>query len=591
MTIRVERLSVYADRGRSTAILDNVACSVEPRSLTLLIGQSGAGKTTLLRALAGLLEPDAGGISYDGEPLWRQRRVSRAIMLRYAAAFQFTEHQLFARTVQGEFDYSLRPYKLPSAERLRRVRTALAGQRLDERCLTEPPLAMSGGQKRRVALATVMAAETEWLLLDEPSAGLDAQSLDRFRQELTDWKSRCGIVLATHDLDAFLPMADRVLIMRGGTLAVDASPAELAADPALLTRHGIGLTGALELAAALRQADVPLPAAAALSPRQLAEAISGSLRADNGRRSEDALHSDEALHSSDEPASERGQQQPSTQQTPLSGRQQAPSAQHTPPPERAPTNTGRVYALDVKLKWLLYMLLSTGIVIQRTWEGAAASLIVVLLLAPLLVKDDFRKMVRLSKPLLLLILVAAVLSGVRLHLGQGLPWSEMFGFSLESAAETIRRLGILLEVTIVSLVFTLSTGTTAMKQGLEVLLRPLRRVGVRTEMLALAASLVLRFIPLILEEAERFAAIAKARGKRASRRNSIHARDLPAFVIPLMTALFQAVEELIVAIELKSYMDKATRPLPDLYVRKPDRRMAAAGALLFAGLVAVKIFV
>jgi energy-coupling factor transport system permease/ATP-binding protein len=528
MPIEVRELTVYADHGHSKAILKDISCSIPDRSITLIIGKAGSGKTTLLRALAGLPEFAQGQIYYDGLPLKNGRRTDRALLLRSSIAFQFPEHQLFARNLQEEFDYSLKPYRLPFPEKLRKVSRALAVQGLPDSYLSMSPFILSGGQKRRAALATIMAAEAPWLLLDEPSAGLDAKSLNKLKQELVQWKETRSIVLVTHDVDTFLPIADRVIIMQDGRIEADLSPSELSANPDVLRIAEVGMTEAMELGEMLRHAGVHPMTTGILSPEQLAASISEAIQGAASLRPSQP----EAAKEDDFKAARSGE----------------PEASDI-------SSTGILYRMDVKLKWLIYMAASLIIVLQKQWIGTTSALFLSIIgVVVLLVPEDRLRLVNMSKPLLTLTALAVALSGIQVSFEQGLEWLDRFGFSIQAAQETLMRLLTLFIITILGLMFTLTTSTSGMKQGLELLLRPLKHIGAPVEMLALAASLVLRFIPMVLEETERFAAIAKARGKRTTRRGRIDIRDIPTFVIPLLVALFQAVEELILAMELKGFI-------------------------------------
>ncbi|ALS22420.1 ATP-binding cassette domain-containing protein [Paenibacillus naphthalenovorans] len=553
MPIKVSGLTVFTDHGRTGTILNNIHCTVQDRTMTLVIGKAGSGKSTLLRSLAGLTENIEGNVFYDDLPLWKQGRIDRQLLLRSVLAFQFPEHQLFARTVQGEFDYSLRAYRLPKPEKLRRTAAAMEGQRLPASYLSLSPFILSGGQKRRVALATIMAPETPWLLLDEPSAGLDGSSLARLKEELAQWKRRRGIVLATHDLDAFLPIADRVLLMEHGQVVADLTPKELYTNPQLLVQTGIGLTDAMKVAESLREAGLPIPSGA-LTPQQVAGTLAREIC---GMPQQPQVRS--------------------TQNTPPTGYQPAqPRSQAADRPVKS-----FIYSMDAKLKWMIYMLISVGIILQQQWKGLWVALLFAALCLSLLLPEDRRKLKRMSKPLLWFMAIAVLTSGIQISFGQGIPWTDRLGFSVESARETLRRLFTFFEITLIGLVFTLSTSTSHMKQGLEIALRPLKRIKAPTEMLALAASLVLRFIPLIIEETERFAMIAKARGKRTSRRGPIGMREIPVFVIPLLISLFQAVEELILAMEMKGYMTGSPQHVPAVKAEGRWDKMAVLISTIF----------
>jgi energy-coupling factor transport system permease/ATP-binding protein len=524
MPIHIDNLSIPGD-GRKQ-LLDRITATLPDQSITLVIGRAGSGKTTLLRALAGLTEPANGTIRYGDRLLWSNGRVNRELLLESSAAFQFPEHQLFARTVQGELDYSLRPYRLPKPQRLQRSIEALEGQSLPASALSRSPFLLSGGQKRRVALASVTAPGTPWLLLDEPTAGLDASSLKRLKEQLVRWKQTRSILIATHDFEAFLPIADRVLVIAQGTLAADLTPLELAAQPDVLIRNGVGLPESMKVIEELQRAGLTIPSVlAASSAEELAATLIGIARTERPTPNVTKLTAPEAKVTH-----------------PIASSQNKPLL-------RRPF----IYRLDVKWKWLIYSALSLTVILQKQWLGLGIGLTLAAFCLALLTPPDIRRLLRMSKPLLVLIVVAVLFSGLHVHFEQGPHLLERFSFTIDTALETLRKLLILFSITVFGLVFTLSTSTSAMKYGLSLLLRPFKRIGVPTELLALAASLVLRFIPLIMEEAERFALISKARGKRTSRRGQIHLRDIPVFVIPLLIALFQAVEELILAMELKGY--------------------------------------
>ncbi|MFD2611705.1 ATP-binding cassette domain-containing protein [Paenibacillus gansuensis] len=557
MPITIRNLTVYGEDAKAEPVLKDISCSLPKESLTLIIGKSGSGKSTLLRTLGGLVPPGSGELLYDGEPLWRKNRVSRPLLLQSAVAFQFPEHQLFAPTLQREFDYSLKPYRLPKPERLRRTDAAMHSQRLPVSLLDASPFTLSGGQKRRAALAALMAAEAPWLLLDEPSAGLDAKSLTRLREELSRWKEKRSIVLVTHDIDAFLPLADRVLVLAKGELAADLAPEQLYQHPHLLVDAGVGLTPAMELAGALRQAGCALPEGIP-APAGMAAALARRLQAGAGSR-----------HSPD-PAPGPG---PAVQ--PPASRQEQPA-----PPLHTGSGIGMLYQLDAKLKWLVYMLISLGVLLQSSWTGLAASMLIVPVLLLMLQPADRRKLAQLSRPFLYFMALAVFISGIGFATEASVPRLHRVEFDGSRALGTLRRLSVLFEITLLGLAFTLTTSTSAMKQGLEAALRPLKNLGAPVQMLSLAASLTLRFIPLIVEETDRFATIAKARGKRSFRKNQMPVRDLPVFAIPLLLSLFQSVEELILAMEMKGFGSRQREQLP---VLQTDKRIG--GRALRFGIV------
>lgn len=575
MPIQLTNVTVCRDdEPQAPPILSELSCLLEDRRLTLLVGKTGSGKTTLLRTLAGLAEPSAGSVAYDGIPLWRGGKPDRALLLRSAIAFQFPEHQLFAQTLQREFDYSLRPYRLDEDDRGRRVAAAMAEQRLPPAWLETSPFTLSGGEKRRAALATVTAAETPWLLLDEPTAGLDAAAAAQLKELLALAKSRIGIVLSTHDLDALLPVADRVLVLREGRVAADTTPQALYADPQPLLDAGVGLTGAMETALALRAAGFRA-ACGAVTPERMADAVMEALRVGMAKQAVPPAAGAPA-ETADVADAAGAADEHAAQPEPDSG------SRHKRP-------RGVVYRLDAKVKWGLYMLLAAGVIMQRDWIGTLFGLLLAACCLLPLVPADRAKLLRMSRPLLFFLLLTTVISGLDLH--PGAHSGSIVGFQWPRALETAQHLLDLFAVTVFGIAFALSTSSLDMYQGLHQALFRLR-LHKRLAMLTLAASLLLRFIPLILEEAERFAVIAKARGKRVARRGWLHYRELPVFAIPLLMSLFTTVEELIVAMELKNVTGKTKRLLPQRpasgAVRRANAIALGGGFMLFVLLIVIR---
>lgn len=482
----------------------------------------------MLRALAGLVKIESGSVSYDQIPLWNKGKVNREVLLQNAIAFQSPEHQLFAQTVQGEFDYSLRPYRISLTERTRRTKDALQEMQLSQSILEQSPFELSGGQKRSVALATLLATDSAWLLLDEPSAGLDAMVVARLREQIIGWKRTRSIVMATHDWEFFLPVADRVLLIAEGRLLADVTAEELISTPSLLLQAGVGAPDAIKVSSELQKLGISMPMQL-LSPEQMAAEIIDRWE---------------------------GRNPPAPTVSKSVKEKACTSHRQTVDLAREKGSLKRwVYRVEARLKWLMYMALSILILLQHQWPGMATAIIITLATLLLLRKEHAFQAIKLCKPLLFFVVVAALFAGIRVSLEDGF----MLGFDVNALLITIRRMLPLLAVTLVGFVFTLSTSTTEMKQGLEKALSIFERFRIPTTMLALAASLVLRFIPMILEETERFSLIAAARGKRVVRKGQIRLRDIHVFTIPLLISLFQMVEDLIMAMEIKGFMDKNKR--------------------------------
>lgn len=200
------------------AALKDVSLSVEQGDFVGIIGHTGSGKSTLVQHLNGLLRPTSGQVLLDGRDIWENPKEIRTVRFRVGMVFQYPEHQLFEETVRRDMAFGPRNMGLSEAEIDERVRRAASFVGLREEVLDASPFELSGGQKRRVAIAGVMAMQPEILVLDEPTAGLDPRGremilsqIERYRRE-----SNTTILLVSHSMEDVAHMASKVLVMSGG---------------------------------------------------------------------------------------------------------------------------------------------------------------------------------------------------------------------------------------------------------------------------------------------------------------------------------------------------------------------------------------
>jgi len=202
--------------------LHGVSLETRPGELLGLIGHTGSGKSTLVQHLNGLLRPSQGRVLLDGEDIWADPKAIRRIRFRVGMVFQYPEHQLFEDTVYKDIAFGPRNMGLQEQEISRRVFEAAEWVGLDRALLDKSPFDLSGGEKRRVAIAGVMAMEPEILILDEPTAGLDPQGRERVLQMIKDYQTRRGttVLLVSHSMEDVARVADRVLVMDHGRVAM-----------------------------------------------------------------------------------------------------------------------------------------------------------------------------------------------------------------------------------------------------------------------------------------------------------------------------------------------------------------------------------
>ena len=206
--------------------LKDVSFCVNKGEFIGVIGHTGSGKSTLMQHLNGLLKPTSGQILLDGKDIWTDKATTRESRFRVGLVFQYPEYQLFEETVYKDIAFGPKNMKLSADEIDRRVREAADFVGLTQEQLKASPFDLSGGQKRRVAIAGVIAMEPDVLILDEPTAGLDPEgredilaNINRYRKE-----KHATIMMVSHSMSDVARMADRLLVMSGATLAMDDVP-------------------------------------------------------------------------------------------------------------------------------------------------------------------------------------------------------------------------------------------------------------------------------------------------------------------------------------------------------------------------------
>ncbi len=223
--------------------LDAVDLDIYEGEYLGIIGQTGSGKSTLIQHLNGLLKPTAGRILFEGEDIWSKASLTRRLRFQVGLVFQYPEYQLFEETVYKDIAFGPSNMQLTEAEIDRRVHRAIEFVELSPELLSRSPFELSGGQKRRVAIAGVIAMEPRILVLDEPTAGLDPGSVASLLQNIKDYhkKNRATVVVVTHSMEQIAQMADRLVVFHQGKIPMSGTPRAVFSHGAELMAMGLGV--------------------------------------------------------------------------------------------------------------------------------------------------------------------------------------------------------------------------------------------------------------------------------------------------------------------------------------------------------------
>ena len=240
--------------------LDDVNFYVDRGEFVGIIGHTGSGKSTLMQHMNGLLKPTSGEVLLDGVDIWTDKKTTRQARFRVGLVFQYPEYQLFEETVYKDIAFGPKNMKLSAEEIDRRVREAAGFVGLTEEQLKKSPFDLSGGQKRRVAIAGVIAMEPEVLILDEPTAGLDPVGREEVLANIQDYRKakNATVMMVSHSMSDMARLTDRLLVMNGGRLVMDGTPDEVFRDAQSLLDMGLDVPEVTRVFLKLKQMGLPV---------------------------------------------------------------------------------------------------------------------------------------------------------------------------------------------------------------------------------------------------------------------------------------------------------------------------------------------
>lgn len=266
MTHAIETIGLthYYSKGtvQQVAAINDVNLTIEKGELVGVIGHTGSGKSTLISHFNSLLKPDAGKVLVDGTDIWKDKETLRNTRFKVGLCFQYPEYQLFEETVFKDIAFGPKNMKLSEAEVKERVLRAAEFVGVKPEHLDKSPFDLSGGEKRRVAIAGVMSMEPEVLIFDEPAAGLDPQGRRELIKLIKDYREQTGsaVVVVSHSMEDIASLADKVIVMNNSRIEMQGTVDEVYSRGEELRRIGLNIPEITEIFLRLRARGFDVPA-------------------------------------------------------------------------------------------------------------------------------------------------------------------------------------------------------------------------------------------------------------------------------------------------------------------------------------------
>ena len=264
--LEIQNLShIYSpDTPFEHAALSDVSLTIGRGEFVGLIGHTGSGKSTLVQHMNGLLKPTSGRVLFEGRDIWEDVKFTRQIRFHVGLVFQYPEYQLFEETVYADIAFGPKNMGLSRDEIDARVRRAAGFVGIREETLQKSPFELSGGQKRRVAIAGVIAMEPDVLILDEPTAGLDPAGRESILGNIRDYQAaqHAAVVMVSHSMEEIASNVDRLIVMDKGSAVMNGAPSEVFSHAAELVDMGLNVPCMTQVLLRLRELGADIDASA-----------------------------------------------------------------------------------------------------------------------------------------------------------------------------------------------------------------------------------------------------------------------------------------------------------------------------------------
>lgn len=548
-------------------VLNDISLSIPSGRVTLIAGRSGAGKTTLACLAAGLTKAQSGSVLLGG---------TASVPGEVALAFQNPEQQLFLETVEHELAFAPRNLGCSEDEVARRVSDAASQLEIKE-LLPSDPFCLSGGQARRVALASILTLSPRAVVLDEPTAGLDALARAALHRLVQDIACK-GVpaLVVSHDLEEWLAIADQVILLADGTIAWQGTPAALASDIDAFARAGLEPPESWQLRELLAQAEKR--DSAGVNGATSVEAAAQGQEAGAARGPEGSVAQDSKSTAAQGPMAGAAQEPEGTSAQEPSSHGSEVAAK----PSRKDTAGRGLEGVDARVKVTLLLVATAALFAARApWTLAMWAMLCLLVLRSSGIGG--KAVAHALKPVALLFAFIVCANLVSCDGSADVAIAGSVGISTVGAARAATAVARIIMLVCLALSVATSTTPTKLAHACTSLMRPLGHIGVPIEDVGLVLSMALRFIPVVSEEAGRIRLAQRARGVNFDEGSVLRrVRAWAAVLTPLVVGLFRRADRVAESMDARCYGQRSSGQHRRVPLQPADKLVLLGGLVVMA---------
>lgn len=556
-------------------VLNDISLSIPSGRVTLIAGRSGAGKTTLACLAAGLTKAQSGSVLLGG---------TASVPGEVALAFQNPEQQLFLETVEHELAFAPRNLGCSEDEVARRVSDAASQLEIKE-LLPSDPFCLSGGQARRVALASILTLSPRAVVLDEPTAGLDALARAALHRLVQDLACKgLPVLVVSHDLEEWLAAADQVVLLADGTIAWQGTPGALASDMDAFARAGLEPPESWQLRELLAQAE-----------KRDSAGVNGATSANTATRDQEAgaVQGPEGVEAQEPRATAARDSKSTAAQGPkaavarvLKGAATQEPSSHglgvAAKPSRKDAAGRGLEDVDARVKVTLLLVATAALFAARApWTLAMWAMLCLLVLRASGIGG--KAVAHALKPVVLLFAFIVCANLVSCDGSADVAIAGGVGISTVGAARAATAVARIIMLVCLALSVATSTTPTKLAHACTSLMRPLGHIGVPIEDVGLVLSMALRFIPVVSEEAGRIRLAQRARGVNFDEGSVLRrVRAWAAVLTPLVVGLFRRADRVAESMDARCYGQRSSGQHRRVPLQPADKLVLLGGLVVMA---------